>query len=121
MSVDVQCTNCGRESSHPQVRQHFAYAAFYYKPSSSMTPPRTYIAALCAPCDEADRQHGVGTARNRFLKYLRHWSSLGANHGQIVRIVEHPEGVTGEEREGDSCFCDGDLHSYRALTTAKAR
>ncbi len=115
MSVDTSCSYCAREPSHPQVRHRFAYAAYYRAAAASLAPPRTYVAALCTPCHETDERKGTGAARNRFLANVRHWSGLGPNRGQIVRLLEHPEGVTGDEREGDSCFRAGELHSYRAL------
>jgi hypothetical protein len=115
-AVDVQCSHCGREPSHPQVRYRFAYAA-YYQPalSTPLVNARSYVEALCEPCCDADRQAGVGTARNRFLGRALRWSAQPPNRGRVVRLIEHPAGVTGEEREGDSCFRDGAAISYRAL------
>jgi hypothetical protein len=115
LTVDVSCSVCGREPSHPQIRYRFAYAAYHTRPSLLNVTPRTYVAALCEPCADGDRRAGVGTARNRFLALVRQWSGQEANRGQIVRLLENPTGAVGDEREGDGCFCDGELHSYRAL------
>ena len=115
LTVDVSCSVCGREPSHPQIRYRFAYAAYHTRPSLLTVTPRTYIASLCEPCAATDRRTGVGTARNRFLALVRQWSDLVANRGQIMRRVENPTAAVGEEREGDGCFYNGDLHSYKAL------
>lgn len=119
LTVDVSCGYCGREPSHPQIRYRFAYAAYYQRPSLFAVAPRSYVAALCGPCAEADRRTGARLARNRFLALVSQWSGLEMNRGQIVRLLEYPEDGNGEEREGDACFQDGELCSYRALTTPR--
>lgn len=115
MPVDVSCSHCGREPSHPQVRNRFVYAAYYRSEVSYSATPRCYVAALCEPCYEADRQAKVGTARNRFLSRVRRWSGLPGNQNRIVRLLEHPEGTTGEEGESDNCLQDGATRQYSAL------
>ena len=122
MPVDLSCSHCGREPSHPQVRHRFIYAAYYRADLMLVTGQRTYVAALCEPCYEADRQAKTSAARNRFLGRVRRWSSLPANANQIVRLLEHPEGVTGEEWEADSCFRNGTAIAFSSLATpAKGR
>ena len=107
MPVDVPCSHCGREPSHPQVRNRFVYAAYYRPSVAHSAAARRYVAALCAPCRDADRRAGVGTARNRFLSRVRRWSGLAGNRGWLVRLVEHPEGTTGDERVADAGFRGG--------------
>jgi hypothetical protein len=117
MAVDVSCSHCGREPSHPQVRNRFVYAAYYHSDLAFSATPRNYIAALCEPCYEADRQAKIGTARNRFLARVRRWSGLPGNQHRIVRLLEHPEGVTGDEHESEHCFQDGATRPYSAVAT----
>jgi hypothetical protein len=107
MAVDQPCSHCGREPSHPQVRHRFVYAAYYHMDLLLSSNQRSYVAALCEPCYEADRQGKTNTARNRFLGRVRRWSSQPANRERIVRLIEHPEGITGEEWDADTCFQDG--------------
>jgi len=120
LTVDVPCLNCGREPSHPQVRYRFAYAAYWVGPDRLLPAQRSYVAALCALCAEAERQAGTTRVRNGFLGRGQQWSALARNRGQIVRIAEYPEGDPANEREGDGCFRAGTLHSYRALSAASA-
>lgn len=122
MAVDQPCSHCGREPSHPQVRHRFVYAAYYHLDLLLATDQRSYVAALCEPCYEADRQSKMSTARNRFLGRVRRWSSETANRARLVRLIEHPEGVTGEEWESDTCFQDGVASRYSELAVpAKPR
>jgi hypothetical protein len=121
MAVDQPCSHCGREPSHPQVRHRFVYAAYYHMDLLLASDQRCYVAALCEPCYEADRRAKMSTARNRFLGRVRRWSSQPANHTRIVRLIEHPEGVTGEEWESDTCFKDGVASRYSALATPAKR
>ena len=107
MAIDVSCSNCGREPSHPQVRHRFIYAAYYKADLARDMGQRLYIGALCEPCYDADRRSGTSGARNRFFRQVGRWSGLGANRSRIVRLLEHPEGVTGDEWEADNCFQDG--------------
>jgi hypothetical protein len=118
MPVDVPCSHCGREPSHPQIRHRFIYAAYYQPVSFYERGQRCYIAALCAPCYEADRQTRTRGAQNRFFHQVRRWSSLAGNRRYIVRLLEHPEGATGEEWESDNCFQDGVAAPCRALVVA---
>jgi hypothetical protein len=107
MAVDQPCSHCGREPSHPQVRHRFVYAAYYRVDLVLASEPRCYVAALCESCYDADRQARSSTARNRFLGRVRRWSGQPDNRARAVRLIEHPEGVTGEEWESDTCFQDG--------------
>ncbi len=120
MPIDVSCSNCGREPSHPQVRHQFIYAAYQQADATRATGQRGYIAALCAPCYEADRRAGTGTARNRFFRQVSRWSGLAGNRNRIVRLLEHPEGVTGDEWEADNCFQDGVAVPCHSLVPAEA-
>jgi hypothetical protein len=103
------------------VRHHFVYAAYYHMDLLLAADQRCYVAALCEPCYEADRRTKMSTARNRFLGRVRRWSSQPANRTRIVRLIEHPEGVTGEEWESDICFQDGVASHYNALTAPAKR
>lgn len=105
--VDVSCSACGREPSHPRVRRRFILAAYYRADMSRLTGQRCYIAALCEPCYEADRRERTSAARNRFFRQVSRWSGLAGNRHQIVRLLEHPGGVTGGEWEAENCFQDG--------------
>jgi hypothetical protein len=107
MSVDQPCSHCGREPSHPQVQHRFVYAAYYRLDLLLASEQRSYVAALCEPCFEADRRARMSTARNRFIGRVRRWSGLPANRDRVVHLVEHPEGVTGKEWEADTCIQDG--------------
>lgn len=107
MPVDVSCSNCGREPSHPQVSHRFTYAAYHRTELSWEPGRRSYIAALCEPCYAADRRMKTSTARNRFFREVRRWSSLAGNQRRVVRLLEHPEGVAGDEWEADNCFLNG--------------
>jgi hypothetical protein len=107
MAVDQSCSYCGREPSHPQVRHRFVYAAYYHMDLLLVSGQRCYVAALCEPCYEADRRAKMSTARNRFLSRVRHWSAQPVNRERVVRLIEHPEGITGEEWEADTCIRDG--------------
>jgi len=118
-AVDVQCSHCGREPSHPQVRHRFTYAAYYRSEAMYSATPRCYVAALCEPCYDADLRAQVGTARNRFLSRIRRWSGTPINQSRIVRLLEHPEGVIAEEREADNCFQNGVSCSYNSLIAAQ--
>lgn len=118
MLIDVSCSNCGREPSHPQVQRRFIYAAYYRADPARDLGQRTYIAALCAPCYDADRQGRTSIARNRFFREVSRWSSLGGNRSRIVRLLEHPDGVTGDEWEADNCFQDGVAIPCRSLAPA---
>lgn len=121
MPVDLPCSHCGREPSHPQVRHRFIYAAYYHRDVALLTGQRCYVAALCAPCYEADRQAKSSTARNRFLGRVRRWSGTAPNREQIIRLIEHPEGLTGEEWEADTCFQDGVAMPLSALPAPAKR
>lgn len=115
LTVDTSCSHCGREPSHPQVHYRFAYAA-YCLGTTSLTPTqRTYVAALCAPCAEAERDTGTKRARNGFLGRVQQWSALPVNRDKIVRIAEFRDGDPDDEQVGDGCFRAGALQSYRAL------
>jgi hypothetical protein len=116
MPVDLSCSHCGREPSHPQVRHRFIYAAYHRVDLALAAEQRAYVAALCEPCYEADRRGKMSTARNRFLSRVRRWSGLPINTAQIVRLLEHPEGITGDEWEADSCFQNGVAISFSALS-----
>ena len=118
MPVDVPCSHCGREPSHPQVRHRFISAACYRSVSSYDCEQRCYIATLCAPCYAADRQAHTRGAQNRFFRQVRRWSSLAGNRRHIVRLLEHPEGATGEEWESAHCFQDGLAAPCRTLVVA---
>jgi len=120
LTVDVPCLNCGREPSHPQVRYRFAYVAYWVGADRLLPAQRSYVAALCTLCAEAERQAGTTRVRNSFLGRVQQWSALGRNREQIVRIAEYPDGDPTAEREGDGCFRAGALHSYRALSAASA-
>jgi hypothetical protein len=120
LTVDVPCLNCGREPSHPQVRYRFAYVAYWVGADRLLPAQRSYVAALCALCAEAERQAGTTRVRNGFLSRVQQWSAQARNRSQIVRIAEYPEGDPANEREGDGCFRAGALYSYRALSAASA-
>ena len=113
--MDVSCSGCGREPSHPHVQHRFVYAAYYRALRWGGMGQRSYVAALCEPCYEADRRTRTSAARNRFFRQVRHWSGLPGNQGQIVRLLEHPEGVTGDEWEADNCFYNGVAVAYHSL------
>lgn len=119
--LDVACSACGREPSHPQVRHRFVYAAYHQPTVARERGPRQYVAALCAPCYEADRRAGTGAARNRFLRQIRHWSGQPANRAVVVYLLEHPEGVTGEEWRADHCFYGGVAIATGALPATADR
>lgn len=107
MPVDVSCSNCGREPSHPQVRHRFIFAAYYRSHLSVDGGQRSYVAALCEPCFEADRRAGKTSAWNRFFRSVSRWSGLAGNQRRVVHLLEHPEGVTSQEWEADNCFQNG--------------
>lgn len=121
MPVDVSCSHCGREPSHPQVQHRFVYAAYYRTDLARETGQRCYIAALCTLCDDADRRVRASTARNRFFRQVSRWSGLAGNRSRIVRLLEHPEGVSGDEWEADNCFQDGVAVPCRSLVPAEER
>jgi hypothetical protein len=98
------------------VRHRFIYAAYHRVDLALTAEQRAYVAALCEPCYEADRRGKMSTARNRFLSRVRRWSGLPINTAQIVRLLEHPEGITGDEWEADSCFQNGVAISFNALS-----
>jgi hypothetical protein len=102
------------------VRHRFIYAAYQQADPTRMTGQRGYVAALCAPCYDADRQAGTTTARNRFFRQVRRWSGLAGNRSRIVRLLEHPEGVTGDEWEADNCFQDGVAVPCQSLAPLEA-
>ena len=116
LTVDVPCIQCGREPSHPQIRYRFAYVAYWVGADRLLPTQRRYVAALCAPCARAEIRAGTTRVRNAFLWRVEQWSALPRNGRQIVRIAEYPDGDPADEREGDACFRDGALHSYRALS-----
>ena len=105
--VDVSCSACGREPSHPQVRRRFILAAYYQVSLAHVPVRRCYIATLCEQCYEADRRARTNAAKNRFFRQVSRWSGLAGNQHQIVHLLEHPGGVTGEEWEAENCFRDG--------------
>ncbi len=107
MAVDQTCSNCGREPSHPQVRHRFVYAAYIPPELPGVGGGRQYIAALCVPCYDADRGAGTGAARRRFLRQVGRWSALPAHRNTLVRLVEYPEGIGGEEWEAGTGFREG--------------
>jgi hypothetical protein len=107
MAVDQTCSNCGREPSHPQVRHRFVYAAYIPPELPGTGGGRQYIAALCIPCYDADRDAGTGAARRRFLRQVGRWSALPAHRSTLVRLVEYPEGIGGEEWEAGTGFREG--------------
>ena len=115
MPVDLSCSHCGREPSHPQIRHRFVYAAYHRVEIATLNGQRAYVAALCEPCYQADRRAKQSTARNRFLGRARRWSSLAPNTDCVVRLLEHPEGITGEEWESDSCFRGGEAVAFSSL------
>lgn len=115
MPIDIACSSCGREPSHPQVRYRFIYAAYCRPDRLDLRGPRTYVAALCLPCYDADRQAKTSTARNRFFRHVSRWSGLASNRERIVRLLEHPEGVTGTEWEADNCFLAGVAAACQSL------
>ncbi len=119
--LDVSCSACGREPSHPQVRHRFVYAAYYQTVLAGRPGPRCYVAALCQPCYAADRQARTSTARNRFFRQVRHWRGLHANQEQVVRLLEHPDGVTGDEWEADNCFYGGVAVAASSLPATPGR
>lgn len=118
MTVDLPCSHCGREPSHPQIRYRFIYAAYHRIDRALLPGQRAYVAALCLDCYEADRAAGSGRARQRFLGRARRWSEQPANRGQAARLVEHPGGITGTEWESDSCFLDGVAVAYGSLAAS---
>lgn len=107
MPVDVSCSNCGREPTHPQVRHRFTYAAYYHAAATLGADRRCYIAALCDGCYDHDRERGTGAARNRFLRRVSAWSAQPINETRVVILVDHPESATGEEWESDISFVGG--------------
>lgn len=115
LTADIQCIHCGREPSHPQVRYRFSYVAYWVGADRLLPTQRCYVATLCAPCTEAERSAGTTRVRNSFLARVQQWSAQPKNRGQIVRIAEYPDGDPADEREGDGCFRDGKLLSYRAI------
>lgn len=117
MPIDLSCSHCGREPSHPQIRHRFIYAAYHRVEIATLNGQRAYVAALCEPCYLADRRGKVQTARNRFLGRVRRWSALPPNTACIVRLLEHPEGITGEEWESDSCVRNGVALAAGSLAT----
>jgi hypothetical protein len=121
MPIDVPCSHCGREPSHPQIQHRFIYAAYYRPETTYDRGQRCYIAALCAPCFEVDRQARTRTAQNRFFRQVSRWSSLASNRNHIVWLLEHPEGATGEEWEADNCFQNGVAAPCRTLVVAAKR
>lgn len=119
MTVDVSCCHCGREPSHPQVRHRFIYAAYYQAERAYVPGPRCYIAALCESCYEPDRRAGTGTARARFFRHVGRWSGQPGNRERVVRLLEHPESITGNEWEADNCFHAGVAVPFSSLDTAE--
>lgn len=115
-ALDVSCSGCGREPSHPQVQHRFIYAAYYWLDPARLLGQRRYIAALCEPCYDTDRRMKTSTGRNRFFRQIARWSSLAGNQHQVVRLLEHPEGITGDEWEADNCFQNGVAVSCSSLT-----
>src|SRR5688572_282177 len=107
MAIDQSCSYCGREPSHPQVRYRFVYAAYVPPELPGIGGGRQYVATLCVPCYDADRSAGTSAARLRFLRRVGRWSALPAHRGILVRLIEYPEGVGGEEWESGTGFRDG--------------
>ncbi len=121
MSVDVSCSYCGREPSHPQVKGRFIYAAYYRVETGIGGERRHYVAALCEGCYTQDRRAGTSAARNRFFRHVSRWSAATGNRSRIVRLLEHPAGVTNDEWEADNCFQDGVAAPCSALEPLEAK
>ena len=119
--VDASCSACGREPSHPQVRRRFILAAYYRIDLARVTGQRCYIATLCEACYEADRRGRTNAARNRFFRQVSRWSGLTGNQHHIVRLLENPGGVTGEEWEAENCFQDGVAAPCKTLLASEGK
>ena len=71
----------------------------------TMMPTAAVLLVICVTTIVISEK--MSTARNRFLSRVRHWSGQPANRERVVRLIEHPEGITGEEWEADTCIRDG--------------